>query len=89
LSYTVKKVSDFSVPSRDVNNQTLLGRKKYKLFPAKVRDILLYTVKKVSDFPVPSRDVNNQTLLGREKYKLFPAKVRNIPAGDGKLPNFF
>jgi hypothetical protein len=28
VRYTVKKVSDFSVPSRDVTNQTLPGREK-------------------------------------------------------------
>jgi hypothetical protein len=37
-----------------------------------------YTVKKVSDFLVPSRNVIYQTLSGRE-----------IPAGDGKMADFF
>jgi hypothetical protein len=30
--YTVKKVTDFPVPSRDVTNQTLSGREKLKYF---------------------------------------------------------
>ncbi len=32
-SYTVKKVTDFSVPSRDVTNQTLPGKERVNYSP--------------------------------------------------------
>ncbi len=43
---------------------------------------------KVNDFPIPSRDVSNQTLPP----EIIPARqsfVTDIPAGDGKIDNFF
>jgi hypothetical protein len=33
IQYTVKKIIDFSVPSRDVTNQTLPSREKFKYSP--------------------------------------------------------
>ncbi len=40
-SYTVKKVSDFSVPTRDVTNQTLPGEEEFNNSrPGRVSDIL-------------------------------------------------
>jgi hypothetical protein len=46
--YTVKKVSDFSVPKRAVTNQTLPGQ----IIPGQVSDILLWTGKSVTFFKV-------------------------------------
>jgi hypothetical protein len=37
ILYTVKKVSDFAIPSRDVTNQTLSGG-EYLKFPAWERE---------------------------------------------------
>jgi hypothetical protein len=55
-----------------------------------------YTVKeKVREFPVPSRDVTTKLSLGENNdvtTELFLPRgslVSDIPAGDGKLVNFF
>jgi hypothetical protein len=53
-------------------------------------EIIQYTVKKVTNLPVPSWHVTNRTRPGI--IKLFPARenlVSDIPAGDGKIVNFF
>jgi hypothetical protein len=43
--YTIKKVSDFTVPSRDVTNQTLPGRRDVKI------DNLFYSVRQITSCP--------------------------------------
>ncbi len=56
---------------------------------------LVHRKKKLSEFPVPSRDVTTKLSLGGNNdviYKLFLPRgslVSDIPAGDGKLDNFF
>jgi hypothetical protein len=51
--------------------------------------------KKVSDFPIPSQDVTNQTLPDRELFNtslIIPGQGMfgsDIPAGDGKIANFW
>jgi hypothetical protein len=67
LSYTVKKVIAFPVPSRDVTNKLSLGGNNFSYI------FLSYTVKKVIAFPVPSRDVTNKLSLGGNNF-IIPAQ---------------
>jgi hypothetical protein len=61
--YTIKKISDFTVPSRDVTNQTLPGRREGKI------DTLFLQCKANNILPVFAKTSRGEELLHQRQHQ--------------------